>query len=301
MAKGVFVDLQRLDFFVRVCEAGSFSRAAAEVGLSQPSLSRQMRLLELELGQPLLERTGRGIILTESGHAFLPNARAILDLAQQARDQLGDLQASPAGRVTIGLPPRLARSLTLPIVQFFRTQFPRVALSIQEGLTIHLREWLLAGRLDAALLFDPQASPQLTFKVMKREPLFLVASREGPSIPSKIHARALSEYPLILPPEPHSLRVLLDSVMKPYGKVLQPIVEIGSAQTLVILVKRGIGHTILPEGALSVYTEDGDIQVSRIGPSPIHSCIVLATPVARPSTRLSRAAVQIIGDLMTDS
>jgi LysR family nitrogen assimilation transcriptional regulator len=292
------MDLKRLDYFVRVCEAGSFTRTAAEVGLSQPSLSRQIGLLELELGQRLLERTGRGAVPTEAGQTLLPTARAMLELAQQAKDELGELQANPAGRINIGLPPRLARSLTLPLVQFFRAEFPRVALSVQEGLTIHLREWLIGGRLDAALLFDPQASPQLTFEVLEREPLFLVAAQDGAPIPSKVRARALPDYPLILPPEPNALRVLLDTVMKPYGMLLRPIVEIGSAQTLMTLVKRGIGHTVLPQGALAAYAEDGDIQAARIGPSPISSCIVLATPVARPSTRVSRAAIQVISELM---
>ncbi|ARP81938.1 LysR family transcriptional regulator [Bordetella genomosp. 8] len=291
------MDIQRLDYFVRVCEAGSFTRAAAEVGLSQPSLSRQIALLELELGQRLLERTGRGVAPTEAGQALLPHARAMLDLAQQARNQLVDLQAQPTGRLDIGLPPRLARSLTLPLVQFFRKEFPRVALSVQEGLTIHLREWLIAGRLDAALLFDPPASPQLACEVLLREPLFLVAAGSGPRLPARVRARTLVDHPLILPPEPNALRVLLDTVMKPYGLFLQPIVEIGSAQTLMTLVRRGIGHTVLPQGALAAYAAGGDIQASRIGPAPISSCIVLATPIARPSTRVTRAAIQILRQL----
>jgi LysR family nitrogen assimilation transcriptional regulator len=296
---GVRLDLQKLEFFIGVCEAGSFSQAAAKVGLAQPSLSRQIALLEEDLGQRLFDRTGRGVTPTEAGQALLPNARAILDLAQQTRERLNDLRESPVGHVTLGMPPRLARSLTLPIVQYFRTQFPRVSLSIQEGLTIHLREWLIAGRLDAALLFDPQASPQLTYKVVRREALLLVASRDMPAIPARIHARALVDYPLILPPELNALRVLLDKIMTPYGQLLQPILEIGSAQTLIDLVKRGIGHTILPQGALAAYVDDGDLQVARIEPAPVHSCIVLATPAARPSTRLNRATLQLIEALIS--
>src|SRR5688500_18807169 len=102
------MDLRQLHYFVSIVDAGSFSRAAAALNLAQPSLSRQVALLETDLGQRLLTRTGRGVAPTEAGEALLVHARAMLDIAQRARDELRELHASPGGRVVVGLPPRVA-------------------------------------------------------------------------------------------------------------------------------------------------------------------------------------------------
>ena len=97
------MDLLQLRYFIEVCDAGSFSRAAISLNLTQPTLSRQIGLLEAELGQRLLERTGRGVIPTDSGALLILHARAMLEMAQRARDELRDQQASPTGRVVVGL------------------------------------------------------------------------------------------------------------------------------------------------------------------------------------------------------
>ncbi|AZW33223.1 LysR substrate-binding domain-containing protein [Bordetella bronchiseptica] len=291
------MDLQQLNYFVHVCEAGSFSRAAAKLGLTQPTLSRQVGLLEEDLAQRLLERTGRGVIPTAAGLALMPNARALLDLARRTRDELRDLQASPTGRVTLGLPPRIARWLTVPLVRAFREQFPRASLSIQEGLSIHLREWLLDGRLDAALLFDPQASPQLACETLRQETLLLVGPVDAPPLPAYADLSTLAELPLIMPAEPNALRVLLDAVLRPHGLALHPVVEVGAAQTLIPLVVQGMGYTVLPEGAVAAYACRSDIQVAPIGPQPIRNSLVLATPLARPADRLATAALGLLRTL----
>jgi len=126
------MDLRQLEYFVNIVEAGSFGRAALALNLAQPSLSRQIALLEAELGQRLLVRTGRGAVATEAGAALLIHARSMLDSAQSARDQLRDMHASPSGRVLVGLPPRVALWVSVPLVQRFRELFPRAVISVLE-------------------------------------------------------------------------------------------------------------------------------------------------------------------------
>ncbi len=286
------MDLQQLRYFIHVCDAGSFSRAAASLNLTQPTLSRQIGLLEEDLKQRLLERTGRGVVPTEAGLALIPQARGLLDMAQRIRDELHDLQASPTGRVLVGLPPRIARVLTVPLIQTFRQRFPRAVLSVQEGLSIHLREWLVAGRLDIALLFDPQPAPQLEYEPLRREALLLVASAKAPPLPERVALSALPGYPMILPAAPNALRVLLDAVLRPYRIPLQIVAEVGAVQTMLPLVAQGVACTILPEGSVSVYAGEGEVQSARIGPPAIRNALVLATMRARPTNRLTQATVQ---------
>ena len=153
------MDLTRLQYFVAVAEAGSLSRAAAALSMSQPALSRQVLLLEEELGQRMFDRTGRGVVLTPSGEALLAHARAVFARWEEARADMLDRQRSPRGRVTVGLPPRVAHVLTADLVQQFLARFPEASITVEEELSVRLRESLVAGRVDLAVLFDPSHSP----------------------------------------------------------------------------------------------------------------------------------------------
>jgi LysR family nitrogen assimilation transcriptional regulator len=204
------MDLRQLQYFVTVVDAGSFSRAAVALDLAQPSLSRQIALLETELGQRLLTRTGRGAVATEAGTALLAHARAMLDSAKRAKDELREMHASPGGHVIVGMPPRVALGLSVPLVQRFRERFPRALLTVLEGLSVPLRESLIAGGLDIALLFDPPVSPQLAYQSLTRERLLLVAS-PGSVLPERIGLSALVNYPMVLPSAPQAIRGLVAS------------------------------------------------------------------------------------------
>src|SRR5258705_10882643 len=155
------MDLARLQYFVAVVESGSFSRAAVALHLTQPSISRQVQLLEAELGQRLLERHGRGVLPTEAGTALLAHARAIFELAERAQSDMSERQLNPRGRLTIGLPPRVAQVITADLVEQFHGRYPEAAITVIEGLSLRLREWLIAGRSDPAVVFDPAPSPQM--------------------------------------------------------------------------------------------------------------------------------------------
>lgn len=292
------MDLRQLEYFVGVADAGSFSRAAVALNLAQPTLSRQVGLLEAELGQRLLVRTGRGAAPTEAGNALLVHARSMLATAQRARDELRELHESPGGRITIGLPPRVALALSAPLVQRFRERFPRAVISVSEGLSMHLREWLIGGRLDLALLFDPAASPQLDYETLMREPLMLVAPARGMRLPRHVGLAALADYPMVLPSAPNAIRSLVDSVLRPRHIELPLVAEVGAVQTVLSLVEQGVGCTILPESALPRAGAPAPaLQRAAIGPPRIRNTFVLAVPRARPATRLTRETVALLKSL----
>lgn len=286
------MDLKQLEYLVAVADAGSFSRAAIALNLSQPSLSRQIALLEADLGQRLLVRTGRGVLATEAGEALLVHAREMLNRAHSARAQLRDLHASPAGRIVVGLPPRVALGLGAPLIQGFRARFPRAVITVQEGLSLGLRESLIAARLDLALLFDPMPSPQLRYEPLMRERLLLVAP-PGSRLPARIGLAALAQYPMLLPSAPNAIRALVDSVLAPRGIALQIRAEVGAVSTVLTLVARGEGCSILPESALAGRT----LPHAPIGPPAIRNVLVLATPLAQPASRLTRETAQMLREL----
>src|SRR5690606_28138936 len=171
------MDLKQLAYFVRVAELGSFTKASQALDVAQPALSRQVRLLEVELRQNLLVRNGRGATPTEAGRLLLEHGRGILHQVERAREELGRVRGSLAGRVAIGLPPSLARVLTVPLTRAFRQQLPEASLSISEGLSTTMQDWLLTGRLDIAVLYNAQPAPEIEIKPLRDEDLILVQKR----------------------------------------------------------------------------------------------------------------------------
>ncbi len=289
------MELRQLQYFVSVVDAGSFSGGAAALNLAQPSLSRQVALLESELGQRLLVRTGRGVTPTDAGQALLAHARAMLDIAQRARDELRDMDESPGGRVVVGMPPRVALGMSAALVQGFRDKFPRAVITVLEGLSASLRESLIGGKLDMALLFDPALSPQLSYEPLIRERLLLVAPASS-RLPARVALSTLPNYPMVLPSAPNAIRHLLDSVLAPRGIALHVLAEVGAVRTALELVAKGVGCTILPESALNAKGDEA-LKRAPVGPPGIWNVLVLATPLARPATRLTRGTAQLLREL----
>ncbi|HEX6018085.1 MAG TPA: LysR family transcriptional regulator, partial [Burkholderiaceae bacterium] len=142
------MNLKHLESFVRVAELGSFSKAARVLDLAQPALSRWVRALETDLRETLLLRNGRGVSLTDAGRRLFDHGVHILQRVSLAREDLGKQRDAAVGHVTIGLPPSIGRRLSLPLIEGFREQLPRGRLTLVEGLSAHIAEWIGGGRAD---------------------------------------------------------------------------------------------------------------------------------------------------------
>lgn len=290
------MDLRQLEYFVAVTEQGSFSRAAASLNLAQPSVSRQVALLEEELGQRLLERTGRGVTPTPAGHALLAHARVMLNAASQALSDLKEMHAEPVGRVVVGLPNRVAMGLSVALMKEFRQRFPNALLSIVEGLSLSLREGMIAGRIDLGLLFDPAPTPLLSYEQLMRERMMLVAPKAY-RLPEQVALSTLANFPLVLPGSHNPIRTLVDAVLLPRRIVLNVVAEVGAVHTALTVVEEGLACSILPDSALHLSRRPDEIQAAPIGPPAIRNQLVLAIPRARPATRLVAETAKLLREL----
>jgi LysR family nitrogen assimilation transcriptional regulator len=289
------MDLKQIEYFLRVAEERSFSRAAERLGITQPSISRQIGLLEQELGQHLLMRNGRGVEPTDAGLQLMEHARALLALAARTKEDLQAFRRVPSGKVVIGLPPRIARVMTLPLVQRFGEAFPAASIAVAEGLSTQMREWLLSGRVELALLYDPPASPQLIYESLFREEMVLVTAASSRSrLPARVKVDDLDKYPLIVPSQPNAIRSLVDGVCGPRGVRLNIVAEIDAVHTIVELASQGHACAILPRTAVSGAGADPGLQIAAIISPRIRNDLMLATPRNRPITRLASGAVELI-------
>lgn len=290
------MDLRQLEYFVAVVEQGSFSRAAAALNLAQPSVSRQIALLEEELGQRLLERTGRGVTPTEAGQTLLAHARVMLNAASQALSDLKEMHAEPVGRVVVGLPNRVAMGLGVPLIREFRRRLPNALLSVVEGLSLSLRGGLIAGRIDLGLLFDPAPTPLLSYEPLVRERMVLVAPSHY-RLPAQVGLAALADFPLVLPGSHNPIRSLVDAVLLPRRIVLNVVAEVGAVHTALAVVEEGLACSILPDSALRLRAPDAAIQAVPIGPPAMRNQLVLAMPRARPASRLIAETARLLREL----
>ena len=287
------MDLKQIEYFLRVAERRSFSRAAEQLGIAQSSLSRQVGLLEEELKQHLFVRNGRGVEPTEAGLRFMEHARALLALAERAREDLQSMRESPSGKVAIGLPPRVAVVAAAPLLEAFRRAYPSASITVAEGLSAQVREWLLAGRVELALLYDPPPTPQLAYESLFREDLVLVRAGTQAPLPSHVNVAQLGDYPLILPSLPNAIRTLVESICRSRGVRLNVVVEIDAVHTILELAAMGHGCAILPRSSVRFVSTDFPLTIATITSPSIRNNLVLATPRNRPVTRLAAGTADL--------
>jgi len=289
------MDLTRLRYFAAAAQAGSISRAAAALHLTQPSLSRQVGLLEQELGQRLLERHGRGVVPTEAGTALLQHAQAIFELAERARADMADRQQNPRGRLTVGLPPRVAYVIAADLVERFHARYPEAGITVVEDLSLRLREWLVGGRADLAVLFDPPPSPQIHLETLLREPLVLVSKRP---LPARMRLAEAVQHTLVMPSAPHALRRVLEEQAAPRGLALHVLAEVDSVQTVMNIVARGVADTVVPASVPRHAGAHLGIHVAAIHAPALRNKLMLGIPTARPATRLAQGVAQLLRELL---
>src|SRR6516165_11851923 len=148
------MEMHQLRYFVAIARTGSFSRAAEQCFVSQPSLSQQIQKLEKSLGQRLFDRLGRRAALTDAGRLLLERAEAILETVDDVQRRLRD-DDPQGGSLSVGAIPTIAPYLLPRILPAFLKKYPRVEMTIQEDVTQHLVTSVVAGDLDLALLALP--------------------------------------------------------------------------------------------------------------------------------------------------
>ena len=294
------MDLKQLAYFVRVAELGSFTRAAIALDVAQPALSRQVRLLEVELRQNLLTRNGRGAVPTEAGKLLLAHGRGILHQVERAKEELGRVRGALAGRVAVGMPPSLARLLAVPLTRAFRHQMPDATISISEGLSVAMQESLVNGRLDIAVLYNAQPSPEMDTSPLQEEDLVLVQLRppglsaDADADSEPICLRDVALLPLVIPSRPNAIRMQVEAEMANIGCRTKIALEIDGVSAILDLVADGAGSAVLSRNAVASSVRPSAYALRAIKEPILRTKVSLATSSLRPSTLTQQATLELI-------
>jgi DNA-binding transcriptional LysR family regulator len=248
------MELRQLEYFVTVVEEANFTRAAERLHVAQPGVSAQIRRLERELGEELLDRSGRTVRLTEVGAAVLPYARAALEAVSGARDAAAEFTGLVRGHVTVGMVSSAAtHEVDLPgMLAEFHRRHPAVEITLSEAGSGPLFGALRAGRIDVAfagLAADPP--PGVDVQVIADEPLVAIVGRDDPLAGTeRMTLRALAARSLICLPPGTGIRACVDDAFGAAGLRPRFVFEAGDPRFLAALAARGLGVAVLPESIM---------------------------------------------------
>jgi LysR family transcriptional regulator, nitrogen assimilation regulatory protein len=296
----IAMDLRQLRYFLHIAEAGSFSRAAEILHVAQPSLSQHVINLEEELGVPLLMRHPRGVSPTDFGNLLCEHARSILRDVERSRQSMLNALDNPSGEVIVGLPTSACRGLSVPLIAAAANRYPSVALHIVEAMTGSLEEWVQAGRIDVALLYDRRAFDDLETDDVMTEELRLIVKATHPLADARaVTFRQASSLDLVLPAAPNVIRGLVERHAIRSDIRLNIALNCDSMAAITELIHAGYA-TLYPSFPMSREIERREfVAVAVVDPTPKWD-LSLVLSKKTSNLRAASAVAQLVGDVARD-
>jgi DNA-binding transcriptional LysR family regulator len=291
------MNLEQLRSFVDVARLGNFTRAAAGLHLSQPSLSRQIASLELDLGTELFHRARGGSSLTPAGESLLPLARRMLADADTVRQELDEIAGVRRGRVRLGATPTLCISLVAEALSAFHGAHPGIELHLSEHGSRRLLDELASGELDIAIVTtsDPDSAGRVILTPLLVEELVVISSADAPPVTSagSIALDEVGRLPQIVFSASYDLRGATDAAFRAADLVPDVVLEGAEMDAVLRFVERGLGVAIVP--AMVLIDRPG-LRGVRLRTPTLTRTISLARPVDVAPTTAVRAMQRTIAE-----
>jgi DNA-binding transcriptional LysR family regulator len=257
------MEFAQIEAFLAVARTQNFTRAAESLFLTQPAVTRQIASLEEELKTRLFDRLGRGTRLTAAGTVFLEYAERTIQLREESKIAIRELEAGTAGHLQIGASSTLATYVLPPLLKAFREAHPGVELSISTGVSTRVREFVRTGKVDIGLVTteSPDAEerdPRLHREALQRFTTCIVVPTGHPLVgePTPISVAALTPWPLVLMETGTNLRTYSDHLLSEAGsaaQIPQITMEFDNVEAIKRMIEAGLGISLLPE--ISVQSE----------------------------------------------
>lgn len=267
---------RQLRYFVKIVEAGSFSRAAGTIHVAQPALSQQIAELEEEMGIKLLHRTPRGVQPTPAGEILFERASSILRRLDELPGLLKSSTGDIAGTVSVGIVASLAESLIGPVVEEIKSAFPNIMLKCMDGDSETLKARVLGHKLDLAVIFEHEFVPAFSRLPLFTQRFYLVGTPLPGKTRSSISIEDIGKLPLVLPGDNIERRRLIGDAFAAQNLTPNVIAEADNLSSELAAVRTGVGHTILNIGELP-HGYDGFAKPLIIEPPITMTCSVISS------------------------
>jgi LysR family hydrogen peroxide-inducible transcriptional activator len=281
------MEVDQLRYFLRVAERGNFTRAAEELNISQPALSRSIQKLEEELGQPVFERKTRSVALTDAGTLLQARAQQILALIEDTKAEISDDGRS--GQIRIGAIPTIAPFFLPNLLRQFSNEFPAASIIVQEDTTDHLLKRCTQGEIDLAILALPVPAKYLEIEELFQEELLLVLPPDHPLVNKpQIRLTDIKSLPFVLLDEAHCLSDNIVSFCR--QRSVHPVAVEQTSQLAMVqeLVSLSHGISMIPQMARKLDQSDRRVYRSMSGIKPIRKIAMVWNPY-RFQSRLLQA------------
>jgi len=285
--------------FVQVVESATLVQAAAELHLTQPTVSRQVQQLELELGQALFDRIGGRLVLTPAGATVYETAKRLFTLEEKMREDVASLANPEIGRVTLGAGVTPAIYLLPAVFAAYRHAHAGVTFHLRTGSSVEIVTALWQREIDVGIVTTvPEDVSDLLTVPLYRDDLLLVAPPQHPlALRPAITVQNLAEFPFILMPIGSGLRRLTETLTGNRGIQVTAAMEADSLESINRLVQAGLGISFLPRSCVQDDLVAGRLMVLHLMDVPPPWRTI--TLVRRAEGRLSGAAARFVDELPT--
>ena len=257
------VNLELYQVFYKVAKSGSLTKAAEELYISQPAVSRSIKQLETQLGVTLFTRTHRGMDLSAQGGKVIFNeVEQALRLLEEAEKRIEEMKTSATGTIRIGASDTIFEYFLADKIVAFHEKFPAVKIELMANLTPDTIEKLKADKCDIAFVnlpIEPDSELQLFGNCKRLNDIFIVGSKYAELTDNPLSLSALKEYPLIFMEENTIARKSLTGFLSSIGVELQPSIEVGSWELMKKLVAQGMGVGVIPKEYVKKELEEGQL------------------------------------------
>jgi LysR family nitrogen assimilation transcriptional regulator len=270
------MQFRQLRYFVKIVEAGSFSRAAATIHVAQPALSQQIAELEERLGLKLLQRSARGVTPTAAGEVLFREAASILHQLDQLPGIVRSSSGDPEGAVSLGLAYSLANTLIGPLVSRVQTSLPKVKLKLSDADSRSLGAGVVSNSLDMAVVYEDELVSAFSRRPIFRHRMYLIGSQSSFNKAS-VSIDEIATLPLVLPGLPNGRRSLIDRAFAERGFTPNVVAEADTLSSELSAVRTGIAHTILPVANQERFLKDGFLEPLMVEPGIFLTCSVISS------------------------
>jgi len=299
------MEIKQLLHFVKIAEMGNLTRTAGLLGLTQAALSRQLAQLESELDAELFRRNGRGLVLTEPGKRLLEHAQIILRQVGRAQRAVKGSDEPVQGTIVLGLPPSLARTIVLPLIEAFKAQLPEATLRTVDGLSASMLELVGMGKLDCAVIYSATPSDSVELGALADEDLFLVSGSmpapSGKTLGASVALADIAPLPLISAGGLNAIHAALANALADLGKAPNVVYEIANLTAIIDLVRSGHGFAVIPLSGVRSCIEDAGIRLHRIRKPVVRCSLSIATPSRSLRDPLTEKTLALLREVVRPS
>jgi DNA-binding transcriptional LysR family regulator len=293
------MQLQHLRTFVRVVDAGGVTRAAEQLALTQPAVTKQLGALERDVGAPLLWRQRRRLRLTPAGELLYAYARRIINLADQAEQAVRTLHQEGHGEVRLGAVSTVGLTVLPRILAHFSGRHPAVRVRVVMGEIHENLERLLRGDLEVAVLTMPVAHPRVASVPLFHDPVRLVAAPQtARKLPKPLSLTDLASLDHISYQTPSRFRAYVDGMLEQHGVLPRVLMEFNSHEAVKSIVALGLGVAWMPESVVADDVAQGRLEVLEVrGMAEMVRITSLAVPTDGHPTPPLTALLETFRDL----